>query len=92
MISPYSRFPGQTTNRVRLPNKPYPRRTNERKRARAAPFGPESVPLATGSVSVVYWVPGPFPRPTPSSRISAAGPRLSVRLASPVLDWSATYP
>ena len=55
-------------------------------------FGPESVPLATGSVSVVYWVPGPFPRPNPydplSSRISA----LSVRLASPVLDCAATYP
>ena len=28
-------------------------------------FGPESVPLATGSASVVYWLPGPFPRPTP---------------------------
>ncbi len=28
-------------------------------------FGPESVPLATGSVPVVYWVPGPFPGPTP---------------------------
>ena len=33
-----------------------------------------SVPLAAGSVSVVYWVPGPFPRPTLSSRIGAAGP------------------
>src|SRR5262249_22224686 len=28
-------------------------------------FGPESVPLATGSVPVVYWVPGPFPDPPP---------------------------
>jgi hypothetical protein len=28
-------------------------------------FGPESVPLATGLVPVVYWVPGPFPGPTP---------------------------
>jgi len=28
-------------------------------------FGPESIPLATGLVSVVYWVPGPFPGPTP---------------------------
>ena len=28
-------------------------------------FGPESVPLATGQVPVVYWVPGPFPGPTP---------------------------
>jgi hypothetical protein len=28
-------------------------------------FGPESGPLATGSISVVYWVPGPRSRPTP---------------------------
>ena len=28
-------------------------------------FGPESVPLATGLVPVVYWVPGSFPGPTP---------------------------
>jgi hypothetical protein len=28
-------------------------------------FGPESIPLATGLASVVYWVPGPFPGPTP---------------------------
>jgi hypothetical protein len=28
-------------------------------------FGPKSIPLATGLVSVVYWVPGPFPGPTP---------------------------
>jgi len=28
-------------------------------------FGPEAVPLATGLVPVVYWVPGPFPGPTP---------------------------
>jgi len=42
-------------------------------------FGPEPVPSATGSVSVVYWVPGPFPRPTPVQR------------ANPVLDWAATY-
>jgi len=45
-------------------------------------FGPESVPLATGSVSVVYWVPGPSPRPNPcpaGSTPSAPWP--------PVLDW-----
>ena len=36
-------------------------------------FGPEAVPLATGLVPVVYWVPGPFPGPTP-------------RPASPVLN------
>src|SRR5580704_6603180 len=29
------------------------------------PFGPEFVPSATGSSSVVYWVPGPLPGPTP---------------------------
>src|SRR5580693_2997910 len=34
-------------------------------------FGPESVPLATGLVSVVYWVPGPFPGPTPRPAGSA---------------------
>jgi hypothetical protein len=53
-------------------------------------FGPESVPLATGLVPVVYWMPGPFPGPTPrSSRICAASPdliSLPVWLASPVLD------
>ena len=67
-------------------------------------FGPEPVPLATGSVSVVYWVPGPFSTPNPlSSRICAAGPpqplashvglgtSLSVRLACPVLDCAETY-
>ncbi len=29
------------------------------------PFGPEHVSSATSSHSVVYWVPGPFPGPTP---------------------------
>src|ERR1700733_15966322 len=29
------------------------------------PFGPEVLPSATGSPSVVYWVPGPLPGPTP---------------------------
>jgi hypothetical protein len=37
----------------------------EKEKDPGSAFGPESVPLATGSVSVVYWVPGPFPRPTP---------------------------
>ena len=27
------------------------------------PFGPESVPSATGSATVVYWVPGPIRGP-----------------------------
>jgi hypothetical protein len=36
-------------------------------------FGPGAVPLATSLIPVVYWVPGPFPGPTPpSSRIGAA--------------------
>src|SRR5580693_3834234 len=37
----------------------------EKEKDPGSAFGPESVPLATGSVSVVYWVPGPFPGPTP---------------------------
>src|SRR6185437_17164792 len=57
-------------------------------------FGPESVPLATGLVPVVYWVPGPFPGPTPRPAGHARqalpdGPdliSLPVWLASPVLD------
>ena len=36
-------------------------------------FGPEAVPLATGLVPVVYWVPGPFPGPTPPSSEPGAG-------------------
>jgi hypothetical protein len=79
MISPYSRSPGQT-NRVPLPADlipPKDKRTGrpdgadrrepekEKEKDPGSAFGPESVPLATGSVSVVYWVPGPFPRPTP---------------------------
>src|SRR3954452_16922285 len=30
-------------------------------------FGPKTVPLATGLVAVVYWMPAPFPGPTPRS-------------------------
>src|ERR1039458_1796583 len=29
------------------------------------PFGPQTVPSATSSFSVVYWAPRPFPFPTP---------------------------
>ena len=43
----------------------------EKEKDPGSAFGPESVPLATGSVSVVYWVPGPFPRPTPCPAGSA---------------------
>jgi hypothetical protein len=28
-------------------------------------FGPGAAPLATSLIPVVYWVPGPFPGPTP---------------------------
>jgi len=75
MISPYSHSPGQTTNRVGLPRTLFPTEpTNQpgescltgRTRKEKGPgsaFGPESVPLAAGSVSVVYWVPGPFSTP-----------------------------
>ena len=47
------------------------RREPEKEKDPGSAFGPESVPLATGSVSVVYWVPGPFPRPTPRPAGSA---------------------
>ncbi len=44
---------------------------NRERKGPGSTFGPESVPLAAGSVSVVYWVPGPFPRPTPCPAGSA---------------------
>ena len=47
-------------------------------------FGPEAVPLATGLVSVVYWVPGPFqaqPPVQPDDRGRPVNP--PARLASP---------
>lgn len=47
------------------------RRELEKEKDPGSAFGPESVPLATGSISVVYWVPGPFPRPTPCPAGSA---------------------
>jgi hypothetical protein len=60
-------------------------------------FGPESVPLATGLVPVVYWVPGPFPGPTPVQPDMRGKPFLPVlvprlargRLATdvPSLPW-----
>jgi hypothetical protein len=36
------------------------RREPEKEKDPGSAFGPESVPLATSSVSVVYWVPGPW--------------------------------
>jgi len=41
------------------------RREPRKEKDPGSAFGPESVPLATGLVPVVYWVPGPFPGPTP---------------------------
>ena len=38
------------------------------------PFGPEHVSSATSSHSVVYWVSGPFPGPTPRPAGTAARP------------------
>ena len=35
----------------------------EKEKDPGSAFGPESVPLATGSTSVVYWVPGPATYP-----------------------------
>ena len=58
MISAYSRSPDEVTRT------PRPGTAASEKDPGCA-FGPKSVPLATGSVSVVYWAPGPFPRPTP---------------------------
>jgi hypothetical protein len=46
-----------------------------------SPFGPEFVPPETGSASVVYWVPGPFPGPTPRPAGSAEQSPSPVRLA-----------
>src|ERR1017187_68889 len=48
------------------------------------PFGPESVLSATGSSSVVYWVPGPLLGPTPPPSRSA--------IASPGRAWYGTRP
>src|SRR6266704_6954289 len=46
------------------------------------PFGPESVPPATGSASVVYWVPGPLPGPTPLSNFLRHGAATAGRLTA----------
>jgi hypothetical protein len=55
------------------------------------PFGPESVLPATGSSSVVYWVPGPrWVQPPRSARAAAAfWPRCAGhRIDSPVAPRS----
>ena len=77
MISPYPRSPG-SGEPCPLPGNlipPKDKRTGrpngagrgepDKEKDPGSTFGPESVPLATGSVSVVYWVPGPLPGPTP---------------------------
>lgn len=68
------------------------------------PFGPQSVPPATSTYSVVYWPPGPYPGPTPAQRASAADPSdaapAQARNVPPtgrdrrarMLDSAATYP
>ena len=70
------------------------RRPGRRQREKdpGSAFGPEAVPLATGSVPVVYWVPGPFPRPTPcpaGSAPQAPSARSSATSASGRLDADA---
>jgi hypothetical protein len=58
------------------PAGPGPRQANPpgKEKGPGSAFGPESSPLATSSVSVVYWVPGPFPRPTPVQPDEPVGP------------------
>ena len=83
MISPYPRSPGRgepcplpadlippKDKRTGRPNGAG-RGEPDKEKGPGGTFGPESVPLATGSVSVVYWAPGPFPRPTPCPAGSA---------------------
>src|SRR2546430_16060517 len=48
-----------------VPGSPAAGPGNRKEKDSGSAFGPESVPLATGLVPVVYWVPGPFPGPTP---------------------------
>lgn len=50
------------------------RRELEKEKDPGSAFGPESVPLATGLVSVVYWMPGPLPGPTPRPAGRSAAP------------------
>ena len=96
MISPYSHSPGAddlprseplSPPKINEPAHaivptlvPYPGEPAKEKGPGSA-FGPESGPLATGSASVVYWVPGPFPRPTPYPAGSA--PQASSALPTP---------
>ena len=71
------------------------RRTAPKEKDPGSAFGPESIPLATGLASVVYWVPGPFPGPTPVQPDMRGKPFLPVlvpclargRLAAGALPW-----
>jgi hypothetical protein len=58
------------------PAGPGPRQANPpgKEKGPGSAFGPESGPLATNAVSVVYWVPGPFPCPTPVQPDEPVGP------------------
>src|ERR1700751_635382 len=77
MISPYSRSPGLTNlSAGSCLARPAPRQATPpgKEKGPGSAFGPESSPSATSSVSVVYWVPGPFPRPTPVQPDEPVGP------------------
>ena len=70
-------------------------RAAERKGPGQPPSDRSPVPLATGLVPVVYWVPGPFPGPTPVQPDTRGKPFLPVlvpclargRLAAGALPW-----
>ena len=79
------RFAHESSRGARLPA---PRMIRAKEKDPGSAFGPEAVPLATGLVPVVYWMPGPFPGPTPRP----AGRTRQAFLPVPVLDRSATYP
>jgi hypothetical protein len=61
------------------------RREPRKEKDPGSAFGPESVPLATGSVPVVYWVPGPFPGPAPVQPDERGKPFVAVLV--PRLPW-----
>jgi hypothetical protein len=77
MISAYPRSPDEAARTLRLR-----KGTAAREKDPGSTFGPGSVPLATGSgsVSVVYWVPGPLPRPIPAQPACEPGAGLGSNL------------
>jgi hypothetical protein len=82
MISPYSCSPWVNASACEIMP------TGRQGKGPGSAFGPGFVPLAAGSISVVYWVPGPVWAPSRPTPIQPAPnvTSLSVRLASPVLD------